>query len=157
MNWKEEELLERVRRCEGGGKGRRGRKRAVKEWKEIRAIEIQPSSRFPGTCTSGNSPTAKWICDKVTLERTRNSDKETSFPSVPLSFSLSAGRTSVERFERERKTERGRRRQDDGGWREEGDEAWWKSRGLGRRKETRADNVRVMVAPGYFYISWETR
>lgn len=30
---------------------------------------------IPGTCTSGNSP-AKWICDKVTATRTRNSDKE---------------------------------------------------------------------------------
>lgn len=133
--------------------GGRGRKRAVKEWKEIRAIEIQPSSRFPGTCTSGNSPTAKWICDKVTLERTRNSDKETSFPSVPLSLSLSSslGRTSVERFQRERKTEGGGRTTEVGGGRRERRRGW-KSRGLGRRKETRADNVRVMVAPGYFYI-----
>lgn len=140
--------LNRRRDC---GERGRGRKRAVKEWKEIRAIEIQPSSRFPGTCTSGNSPTAKWICDKVTLERTRNSDKETSFPSVPLSLSSSLGRTSVERFQRERKTEGGGRTTEVGGGRRERRRGW-KSRGLGRRKETRADNVRVMVAPGYFYI-----
>lgn len=123
--------LNRRRDC---GERGRGRKRAVKEWKEIRAIEIQPSSRFPGTCTSGNSPTAKWICDKVTLERTRNSDKETSFPSVPLSLFLSRSHLDSNKRGRQREGEGRRRWVADGG--KEGEagkaEAWEEGKRLAR-------------------------
>lgn len=58
---------------EGGKKarGKRGKnlRRNSRDWNAA----LVP---IPGTCTSGNSPTAKWICDKVTATRTRNSDKE---------------------------------------------------------------------------------
>lgn len=104
----------------------------MKEWKEIRAIEIQPSSRFPGTCTSGNSPTAKWICDKVTLERTRNSDKETSFPSLSLSLYFFLSRSHLGRAIPTREEDRGRG--EDGG--EEGEagkaEVWEEGKRLAR-------------------------
>lgn len=133
----------------------RGRKRAVKEWKEIRAIEIQPSSRFPGTCTSGNSPTAKWICDKVTLERTRNSDKETSFPSVPLSLFLS--RSHLGRAIPTREEDRGRGKDDGGGWRTEGKKARLEKQRLGKKERDSRGQCPSNGRPRLLLYPGETR
>lgn len=138
-------------------RGGRGRKRAVKEWKEIRAIEIQPSSRFPGTCTSGNSPTAKWICDKVTLERTRNSDKETSFPSVPLSLFLFLSRSHLGRAIPTREEDRGRGKDDGGGWRTEGKKARLEKQRLGKKERDSRGQCPSNGRPRLLLYPGETR
>lgn len=142
-------------RADEGGKKARGKRgknlrRNSRDWNAA----LVP---IPGTCTSGNSPTAKWICDKVTATRTRNSDKEPPLPSAFLrSLSLSRENDIFEKTARD-KEGKGYRA---GSWkrtrRKRGNEVEWnkwrRSEKDRHAKETRADNVRVMVASGYFYI-----
>jgi len=95
-------------RASGGGRGG-GREKSPggKRGKNLRGNSRDWNAALvpiPPACTSGNSPTAEWICDKVTATRTRNSDKGPPPPTAPL-----ARLCARERHIREDRAKLGRR------------------------------------------------